>query len=61
MKLSIRDYRFRCSFRVGRKVLPAARLNSDPSGRAALLSASVKAYKPCHHERPDESPAFFAS
>ena len=40
---------FRCSFRVGIEVLLVARLEQRPQvGRATLLSASVKAFKPRH-------------
>ena len=50
---------FRCSFRVGIVVLLVVRLEQRPQvGRATLLSARVRAYKPRHQERPDESPAF---
>jgi hypothetical protein len=48
---NVANEKFRCSFRVGREVLLAARLEQRPQvGRVALLSALVKAYKPRHRE-----------
>ena len=54
---------FRCPFRVSREVLLVVRLGQRPQvGRATLLSALVKAYKPYHHRgRMKIRPCFFST
>ena len=50
---------FSLSVRVGREVLLAARSGQrPPSGRVALLSAWVKAFKPYHHGAGRKSGSF---